>query len=61
MENRLKRLEEKRIYYENNKNIISKGIFEKYELDFAIRYTHESTKFEGNRLSLIENKHKGRR
>lgn len=56
MENRLKRLEEKRLYYERNKNIISKGISGKYELDFAIRYTHESTKIEGNTLSLIENK-----
>lgn len=56
MEDRLKRLEEKRKFYKENKNIIPKEILEKYELDFAIRYTHESTKIEGNTLSLIENK-----
>lgn len=56
MKDKLKRLEEKKSYYEKHKNIISKVALEKYELDFAIRYTHESTKIEGNTLSLIENK-----
>ena len=56
MKDKLKRLEEKKIYYEKHKDIIPKSILEKYEMDFAIRYTHESTKIEGNTLSLIENK-----
>ncbi len=53
---KLKTLEEKKIYYEKHKSIIPQLVLEKYELDFAIRYTHESTKIEGNTLSLIENK-----
>lgn len=56
MKDRLKKIEEKKIYYEKHKNIIPKLALEKYELDFAIRYAHESTKIEGNTLSLIENK-----
>lgn len=56
MEDKLKRLEEKKNYYFNNKHNISNEIVKKYELDFSIRYTHESTKIEGNTLSLIENK-----
>lgn len=56
MEDTFKRLEEKRQYYKKYKNIISKETLGKYELDFAIQYTHESTKIEGNTLSLIQNK-----
>lgn len=56
MKDKLKRLEEKKLYFEKYKNIIPKSILENHELDFAIRYTHESTKIEGNTLSLIENK-----
>lgn len=51
-----KMLEEKKDFYHKYKEHISKDILEKYELDFAIRYTHESTKIEGNTLSLIQNK-----
>ena len=56
VKDKLKRLEEKKLYFEKFKNIIPKSILENHELDFAIRYTHESTKIEGNTLSLIENK-----
>lgn len=56
MNDKLKRLEDKKNYYKKHKGIIPKLTLEKYELDFAIRYTHESTKIEGNTLSLIENK-----
>lgn len=56
MKDKFKKLEEKKNYYDKYKNIIPKSVLEKYELDFAIRYTHESTKIEGNTLSLIENK-----
>ncbi len=56
MKDKLKRLEDKKNYYNKYKVNVDKYILEKYELDFAIRYTHESTKIEGNTLSLIENK-----
>ena len=56
MKDKLKRLEDKKNYYDKHKINVDRQILEKYELDFAIRYTHESTKIEGNTLSLIENK-----
>lgn len=56
MKRKLQQLEDKKTYYQKYKDIIDKSILEKYELDFAIRYAHESTKIEGNTLSLIENK-----
>jgi Fic family protein len=56
VEDKLLRLKEKKEYYQRYKGIIDKSILENYDLDFAIRYTHESTKIEGNTLSLIENK-----
>lgn len=49
-------LEKKKDFYHKYKKHITKDVLEKYELDFAIRYTHESTKIEGNTLSLIQNK-----
>ena len=56
MKYKLKWLEEKHINYEQHKDIVLKLALEEYELDFAIRYTHELTKIESNALSLIENK-----
>lgn len=56
MRNKLERLEEKKQYYHKYKGHISKEVLKKYELNFAIKYTHESTKIEGNTLTLIQNK-----
>lgn len=56
MKIKLQQLKDKKTHYQKYKDMIDKLILEKYELDFAIRYTHESTKIEGNTLSLIENK-----
>ena len=56
VEKSFKKLDGKKDYYKKYKDIIPKYVFKKYELDFAIRFTHESTKIEGNTLSLVENK-----
>lgn len=47
---------EKREFYQNNKNKLSKEIQEKIEKAFDIDFTYHSTTIEGNTLSLIETK-----
>lgn len=56
MTNKAEELQEKRDRYNAEKHWLSEDTHNKYELDFSIRYAHESTKMEGNTLSLIQNK-----
>lgn len=56
MQSKIRELEKKKNYYNKYKDILPKEVLKKYQLDFDIKYTHESTKIEGNTLSLIQNK-----
>jgi Uncharacterized conserved protein len=50
------RLEKKRDFLRNNISVLSMELREKYDRDFAIRYTYNSTAIEGNTLTLMETK-----
>ena len=50
------RLQEKRDFLCKNITVLPPKVLEKYELDFAIRYTHNSLALEGGKLTLMETK-----
>jgi Fic family protein len=51
-----KKLFQKRDLLNKNINKLNKESLENYELDFEIKFSHESTAIEGNTLSLMETK-----
>ena len=46
----------KKIKYEQNKSKINSVTLSSYEMDFELRFTHNSTAIEGNTLTLMETK-----
>jgi len=49
-------LNQKLIYYRQNKHLLPEDVLRNYEAAFRVEYTHNSTAIEGNTLSLIETK-----
>ena len=54
MKNKLQELEIRKRHLNQNIQTISKHFLNSYEEDFAVRFAHESTKMEGNTLSIFE-------
>ena len=50
------RISAKKIKYEQNKSKINSVTLSSYEMDFELRFTHNSTAIEGNTLTLMETK-----
>ena len=50
------RISAKKIKYEQNKSKINSVTLSSYEIDFELRFTHNSTAIEGNTLTLMETK-----
>ena len=50
------RISAKKIKYEQNKSKINSVTLYSYEMDFELRFTHNSTAIEGNTLTLMETK-----
>ena len=50
------RISAKKIKYEQNKLKINSVTLSSYEMDFELRFTHNSTAIEGNTLTLMETK-----
>ncbi len=54
MNNKLQELEARKRHLNQKIQTISQHFLTSYEEDFAIRFAHESTKMEGNTLSIFE-------